>query len=70
MCAIPLDRHDNSQRVYQIHVFTDQCHGSEIENFVVTDAASQLNVVAMEGAIEEGVKEIVLENEKAWEFFI
>jgi len=51
--------------VYQIHVFTDQCHGSEIENFVVTDAASQLNVVAMEGAIEEGVKEIVLENEKA-----
>jgi phosphoribosylpyrophosphate synthetase len=64
--------------VYQIHAFIDQCHGSEIEDvvvtdtvyLVVTDAAWQLNVVAMEGMIVEGLKEIVLENEKACEFFI
>jgi len=55
--------------MYQIHAITDQCHGSEIEDVVVTDAAWQLNVVAME-AVVEGVQDIVLENEKACEFFI
>ena len=46
------------------------CHGIEIENVVVTDAALYLNVVAMEEALVESVKEIVLEKEKACEFFI